>query len=49
MYLRFSQENNNRNKLYGFSNKKKRSYKILKWQTNEVKHTVWPDNVKLIK
>jgi hypothetical protein len=35
--------------MYGFINKMGRSYKILKWQTNEAKHTVWQYNVKLIK
>ncbi len=40
MYLGFSQENNNLNKLRGFINKIGWSHKILKWQTNEAKHTV---------
>ena len=49
MYLRFSQENYRLNKLYGFMNIIGRSYKMLKWHTNEAKHTETQNNVKLIK
>jgi hypothetical protein len=35
--------------MHGFRNKMGRSYKILKWRINQAHHTVWQENVKLIK